>query len=600
MPWSSSATKVDPTAEALFEQGVRDFNDKKYVRAIDSFTKIKTEYPFSPLVPQAELKSADAHYLNEQFPEAINLFKEFQSLHPTSEHNAFVTLRLGQAYFDQFTTVDRDQKNTELAKGYFEAVITNYPKSPQAAIAKEKLAQAVGYLAEHEFTAAQFYFQEQKYPAARDRFEEIVRKYRDTPTAVKSLYFLGESYRQEKNGLRAALAYEALIQRYPQSKYAADARIQLALVEKEKRDPLDLLLMRDRRPGAAAVPEVKEDPALAKLKDLNLVTKKEVVYEEPGAEKGFLKRITEKINPFSSSPSNEPKPESALDMVAKKNEAAKKESGGILSGLWPFGSKDAKKPAQNSDANTSGVLAGIDQSLNQKGIDPQSRETALKAPAADLPKPPPAAPPPTDPSIVLGSIDANLKKAGTNPDQTPQPPAAAAAFYDSEIVRSAAAQAGAANQKTSSNNTPVNEILGSIDQKLRAQGVEPTKLDAPPTPAQVKPGTAPKPQPQRVELEPKLSVEKGPLFLSPADAQATASAIQIPTSNASPPESDSKQEVASRPLVKGPIQAQASVPIVKTAPKSSGPAEEGNAPGAFGQIQQDIEKASKILNPFSW
>ena len=214
MPWSSSAAKVDPTAEALFEQGVRDFNDKKYVRAIDSFTKIKTEYPFSPLVPQAELKSADAHYLNEQFPEAINLFKEFQSLHPTSEHNAFVTLRLGQAYFDQFTTVDRDQKNTELAKGYFEAVITNYPKSPQAAIAKEKLAQAVGYLAEHEFTAAQFYFQEQKYPAARDRFEEIVRKYRDTPTAVKSLYFLGESYRQEKKwpacsaGLRSA--YSAL------------------------------------------------------------------------------------------------------------------------------------------------------------------------------------------------------------------------------------------------------------------------------------------------------------------------------------------------------------------------------------------------------
>src|SRR4026209_1371141 len=74
MPWSGSATKADPTAEALFEQGVRDFNDKKYVRAIDSFNKIKTDYPFSPLMPRAELKSADAYYLNEQFPEAINLF----------------------------------------------------------------------------------------------------------------------------------------------------------------------------------------------------------------------------------------------------------------------------------------------------------------------------------------------------------------------------------------------------------------------------------------------------------------------------------------------------------------------------------------------
>ena len=603
MPWSGSATKADPTAEALFEQGVRDFNDKKYVRAIDSFNKIKTDYPFSPLMPQAELKSADAYYLNEQFPEAINLFKEFQSLHPTSEHNAFVTLRLGQAYFDQFTTVDRDQKNTELAKGYFEAVITNYPKSPQAAIAQEKLAQALGYLAEHEFTAAQFYFQEQKYPAARDRFEEIVRKYRDTPTAVKSLYFLGESYRLEKNGLRAALAYEALIQRYPQSKYAADARIQLALVEKEKRDPLDLLLMRDRRPGAPATAEVKEDPALAKLKDLNLVAKKEVVYEEPGAEKSFLKRITEKINPFSSSStppsSNEPKPESALDMIAKKNDANKQESsgGGILSSLWPFGSKETKKPAQGNNSDTSGVLAGIDQSLNQKGIDPQARQAALKAPAADLPKPPPAAPPPTDPNIVLGSIDANLQKAGTNPNQTPAPPPAAAAFYNSEIVQSAVAQAAAANQKAPS--TPPNEVLSSIDQKLRAQGVEPAKLNSPPTPAQVKETTVAKPQPQRVELEPKLTVEKGPLFLSPADAQATASAIQTP-SNAPTPANDSRPEVASRPLVKGPIQAQATAPNVKPASRSSAPVEEGSPAGMFGQMQQDLEKASKILNPFSW
>ena len=323
LPWSGSAAKADPTAEALFEEGTRNFNDKKYVRAIDSFTKIKTDHPFSPLVTQAELKVADAHYLNEQFPEAINLFKEFQDLHPTSEHLPFVTLRLGQAHFDQFTAVDREQKNTELAKGYFEAVITKYPKSPQAAIAKTKLAQAVEYLAEHEFSAAEFYFKQQKFAAARDRFEEIVRKYRDTPTAVKSLYFLGESYRQEKNGPRATLAYEALIQRYPQSKYAADARTQLALVEKEKRDPLDLLLMRDRRPGAAPAPEVKEDPALAKLKDLNLVAKNEVVYEEPGAEKGFFRRVTEKINPFSSSSSSKFKPRTlspsqALDLMAKK------------------------------------------------------------------------------------------------------------------------------------------------------------------------------------------------------------------------------------------------------------------------------------------
>ena len=598
LPWSSSAAKADPTAEALFEEGTRNFNDKKYVRAIDNFTKIKTDHPFSPLVTQAELKVADAHYLNEQFPEAINLFKEFQSLHPTSEHLPFVTLRLGQAYFDQFTAIDREQKNTELAKGYFEAVITNYPKSPQAAIAKEKLAQAIEYLAEHEFTAAHFYFQQQKYPAARDRFEEIVRKYRDTPTAVKSLYFLGESYRQEKNGPRATLAYEALIQRYPQSKYAADARTQLALVEKEKRDPLDLLLMRDRRPGAAPAPEVKEDPALAKLKDLNLVAKNEVVHEEPGAEKGFFRRVTEKINPFASSGSSstETKPKTALELVAKKNDAAKQESGGILSSLWPFGGKDSKEPAKSNEAKPSGLVAGVDQSLQQKGIDTQSRQAALKAPKADLPKPESAAPPPTDTRALLGSIDANLKKTGTNPNQTPPAPAAAAAFNDSAAVQAAVAQAAAANQKPQSG--PVNEVLSSIDQKLRAKGVEPAKFEAPPSPAQVKEATAAKPQPKTVELEPKLTVEKGPLFLSPGDTPATATQS---ANNAPPQTTEPKQETASRPLVKGPIQVQAAAPNPKSPdPRSPGSSSEEKPISAFGQIQQDIEKASKILNPFNW
>src|SRR6266403_4778881 len=257
MPWSH-ANKADPTAEALYDEGTQYFAEKRYLRAIDVLTKLNTEYPFSPQITQIELKVADAYYLNQQFPEAINAFKEFQSMHPTNENIPFVILRLGQAHFDQFTSTDRDQKNTEIAKGYFESVIASYPNSPQAAEAKDKLAKCLEYLAEHEFNVAYFYFKQEKYPAARDRFEEIVRKYKGTPTAVKSLFYLGESYRQEKNAIRATLAYEALIQHYPQSKFATDAKAQLALVEKEKHDPLALLLMRDRRPSVAPAPEVKE------------------------------------------------------------------------------------------------------------------------------------------------------------------------------------------------------------------------------------------------------------------------------------------------------------------------------------------------------
>lgn len=599
LPWTS-APKADPGAEALFEEGNRNFNEKRYVRAIDNYSKIRSDHPFTPLMTEVELKIADAYYRNQQYPEAINGFKEFQSMHPTNENIPFVVLRLGQAHFDQFTSADRDQKNTEIAKGYFENVITNYPKSPQAVEARQKLAKALEYLAEHEFNVAFFYYQQEKFPAARDRFEEIVRKYKDTPTAVKSLFFLGESYRNEKNSLRAALAYEAVIQHYPQSKFAADARTQLAQVEKEKHDPLALLLMRDRRPSAGTVPEVQPDPSLAKLRDLNLVAKTEVVHENPGDEKGFLRRVADKINPFSSSDNGkkqEPTDDSMIEALAKRNQAQKKEESGVLASLWPFGGKDSKTSPASADPKPNGLVSQIDASLKQKGID-NARQSALKPPPADLPntddlaKPRPAT---MDTSALLSSIDGNLKKSGKDAAELPPVPEAAQGFKDAAVT-----QAVVATPKPSApEDVQTSGILSSIDQKLKASGVQPGAFEPPPSAAEIKSATAPKPQNRNVELEPKVTLEKGPLYLSPADLPAQENpAASAPTKR--PDDVDRTTERPSRVLVKGPVQPQAPA-AAKPAETKNPSSTLGDEPkGALDQIYQDLDNASKVLNPFRW
>jgi outer membrane protein assembly factor BamD len=602
MPWSGA--KADPSAEALFDEGMRNFNDKRYVRAIDNFSKLRTDFPFHPQMMQVELKIADAYYLNQQYPEAITAFKEYQSMHPTNEQIPFVTLRLGQSYFDQFSAADRDQKNTEIAKGYFENVITAYPKSPEAAEAREKLAKCLEYLAEHEFNIAEFYFKQEKYPAARDRFEEIVRKYKDTPTAVKSLFYLGESYRNEKNAIRATLAYEALIQHYPKTQFAADAKVQLALVEKEKHDPLALLLMRDRRPSAAPPPEVKEDPALAKLKDLNLVAKTEVVHEEPGAEKGFFSRVATKLNPFSSDSSQktEEKEPTAVEMLAKRSQAQKKEeSSGVLASLWPFGSNSSNGAVAKSDPKTTDAFVSqIDSSLKQKGIDSASPSTV---------KPPPVALPNTDDmsaqpaktadvATLLSSVDANLKSGGKDGTALPPAPEMAEGFKDAAVIQAAKAKAA---PQPPPQDVQTSGILSSIDQKLKAQGVEPGKLQAAPTPEETRKAVAQKPT--NIELEPKLSLEKGPLFLSPANMQAQEKPTSKPETikpDAVKPDAVDTQDIPSRILVKGPVQPKASTVSTKPSETKVTSAADDPPKGVFDQIRQDMENVSKALSPFSW
>lgn len=602
MPWSS-ANKPDPTEEALFNDGMRNFNEKRYVRAIDNFSKLRTDYPFSPMMTQVELKIADAYYLNQQYPEAINGFKEFQSMHPTNENIPFVILRLGESHFDQFTSTDRDQKTTEIAKGYFENLLTTYPKSPQAAEAKEKLAKCLEYLAEHEFTAAYFYFTQEKYPAARDRFEEIVRKYKDTPTAVKSLFYLGESYRNEKNAVRATLAYEALIQHYPQTKFAAEAKVQLALVDKEQRDPLALLLMRDRRPAAAAAPEVKEDPALAKLKDLNLIAKTDVVYEEPGAEKSFFSRVADKLNPFSSDSGTkkvEKKEETAFELLAKRTQAQKKdESSGLLASLWPFGAKDSKSSSARNDTKTTTLVSQVDDSLKQKGIDSASTRTALKPPPADLPNTDDMAKTtkPTDTAALLSSVDASLKKSGKDGSELPPAPEAAEGFKDAAVQQAAIARA---EQNKPPQDVQSSGILSSIDQKLKAQGMEPAKFDKPPTTEEVKAATVQKAQPKSVELEPKVTLEKGPLYLSPAEVQSQEKPT-VREEAKQPVSADEPQAIPSRVLVKGPVQPQSAAARANQGETKQASSNQDDEPkGVFDQIIQDMEGASKVLNPFRW
>jgi outer membrane protein assembly factor BamD len=603
MPWSQPAAKVDPSAEALFAEGSQYFKDKRYVRAIDAFTRLKAEHPFSPLLTDAELKIADAYYLNNQYPEAINAFKEFQSLHPSNENIPFVVFRLGQAHFDQFTATDREQKNTEIAKGYFETVITTYPQSPYAAQAKEKLAKCIEYLAEHDFDVASFYFKQEKYPAARDRFEEIVRKYRGTPAAAKSLFFLGESYRREKNNIKAGLAYEALLEHYPQSKFAPEARTQLAQMEKEKQDPLAMLLMRDRRPGA---PEGTTQVADTKAKEIpNLVAKTDFVYEEPGEEKSFLRRVADKMNPFSSSDDKkkpESKPESGIEMLAKKSPTQDQQTSGVTSGFWsslnPFGSN-------GSTAKNSQVVDQVDNSLKQKGIDTNSQIAALKTPAADLEPLQPAPKQATmDTSKLLGDVDATLKKSGKEVKELPPPPAAEA-FSDPAIQ--AMVVKSSSKQDAPQQSTVESGLLSAIDQKLKNQGVQPN-FEAPPPIADGEQAATASTTPKKVELQPKLAVEKGPLFLNPSEVSVSAAPEKPALGEASetvkkdgpaPASDEPAVREIPRNLVKGPTEPQSASVRTADQKKSVTPADDENK-NVMDYIKDDIEGIGKVLNPLRW
>jgi outer membrane protein assembly factor BamD len=611
MPWSSPGSQPNASAETLYKEGTEFFNKKRYALAIDRFQKLRSEHPFAPEIVSAELKLGEAYYFNQQYTEAVETLKEFQAMHPSNENVPYAVYISGMAHFDQFSSIDRDQKMTEAAKGFFERVINNYPQSPYAAKSREKLAKCIEYLAEHEFYIASFYMGEKKYPAARDRLEGILRLYKHTPTAAKALYQLGESYRLEKNTVKASLAYEALVEHYPTDPLAKTAQVQLKELAQEKRDPLALLLKPEGRAAAPAVAENKAPTGEVKLPQ-NFVAKTEVVDEKPGKEKTFVGRMVDKINPFAP-PAQIVSPDQASssgdekkDQAAKANAAGKKESGGFFSSLWPFGKKqESGAETKTASAKSSQLVGNIDDSLKQRGIDAKQGSDP-KPPAADLPKEPEAKPQVT---TNLGAIDSKLEKKGKTMSELPAPPEAAPALkapYDEKAVERA---------KAAANPVPdTGTLFSNIDQKLKRQGIDATKAEEA---INKKMEEAPKRAPPRpkptetIQLEPRLSTEKSPLFLQPQEFQpqerpaAGGETEQSGTGETSAPKAPTPQSPQTLPelAIKGPPQPAKEKPAeTKTAkkPTSSEGEEEVEEKGAIEQLKEDVGKIGRILNPFNW
>lgn len=620
--WSTPATQPNATAEALFDEGIKYFNDKRYTLAIDRFQKIKAEFPFSPQLVAAELKLAEAYYLNKQYPEAAAAFKEFQDLHPNNENIPFVLYHLGLVHFEQFTSNDRYQKVTEIARGYFEAVVKNHPNSPYAAPAKEKLAKCLEYLSEYEFNVATFYLNEKKYPAAIDRLEGILRRYGNTPIAIKALYYLGESYRLEKNNVKAALAYEALIQHYPQEPLAKTAQTQLSDLAKEKQDPLAMLLKKDGRPQLASPPlpaqvaASREQGGAEKEKELNLVAKKDVVYEEPGEGKGMFRRVLDTLNPFSSSDNK--KENDGKKIETANDESPKKESNGFFGSLWrginPLAGGEKTKVDNEQNPQ---LINRIDESLQQRGIDSKTQDVASRPPAADLPKIEDRAPPIADAKELLGKIDSSLKKEGKNIDELPPPPEPAPIFKASTAP-------GQKPVAQPASPTETKGLLTGIDEALKRKGMDPAKFET-----TVKSGaagadnqgasrqTSTARTEKKIELAPKLPVEKGPLFLDNLDYQAQRfDKLTVPSGVegekakqdqssepvvAAPPKGAEPRRELPQAVVKGPPQPAGEKPAeTKVVEKKKSPDEEEEPKGTLEQLKEDIGRLRDLLNPFGW
>jgi outer membrane protein assembly factor BamD len=239
------ASKKLPTGQDYYSQGENFYNRKLYKGAIDNYQHLIDQYPFSAYADDAELKIGLAYYQMKNYPEAENSLTDFIRMHPTSKSLPTASYYLAMSYFDQIGAPWQDQTTTEKALEQFRNIERQFPESPYAALAHDRIEVCRELLAQNELMIGSYYEKRANYRAAESRMAELMEKYPETPSAPDALYNLGVTLEKEGKKYSAAQAFEAVDIHYKDTKYAAKARVELKKLNQPidtEEDPLRMVL----------------------------------------------------------------------------------------------------------------------------------------------------------------------------------------------------------------------------------------------------------------------------------------------------------------------------------------------------------------------
>ena len=222
-------TKVinDPPANTLYKNGVASLTQRDFEKSAKQFSKLEKAYPYSQYQRKGLIMAAYAQYQGKKFDDAIGTAKRFITLYPNAPDTPYMTYLEGMSYYDQIPDVNHDLDRADKAIEVFSAIVQKYPTSEYAADSRYKISVAKDQLAGKDMNIGRYYLEQHNYPAAINRFRNVLAKYQTTRQAEEALERLTEAYLAMGLPQEAQTAAAVLGHNYPDSPWYKDAYAKL-------------------------------------------------------------------------------------------------------------------------------------------------------------------------------------------------------------------------------------------------------------------------------------------------------------------------------------------------------------------------------------
>lgn len=249
---------VEPD-RVLFERAQFDLEKSRYTQAQLLFQNLIQTYEDSEYTPLAMYGTAESFYhmgTRADLAQAKAEYQDFIIFFPTDDLADDARLMIAMTHIRQIQKPDRDNTHAALAEVELTAFLEEYPDSPLLDEAKGFLRAVQDVLADGIFRVANFYMAAGQYPAAEDRYLEILERYPDFGQTPDTLYRLGEIMQQNENEGESILYWGRVLREYPFSPAAELARVKLTELDQPIPDP---------NPAALALAEEEVEPEFVSL-----------------------------------------------------------------------------------------------------------------------------------------------------------------------------------------------------------------------------------------------------------------------------------------------------------------------------------------------
>jgi len=192
--------------ERIYSDAERDIAGGNYAEAIRKLELLEARFPFSEPAKQGQITLMYAYYKNRETESAIDQADQFIRENPTHPRVDYAYYIRGLVYFEGGASWIERAFKADMAKRppqearssfqSFQTLVQQYPNSPYAADARQRMVYLRNRLADYELAVAKYYMTRGAYVGALNRARSLIETYDGAPAVTGALKVMEKAYRE--------------------------------------------------------------------------------------------------------------------------------------------------------------------------------------------------------------------------------------------------------------------------------------------------------------------------------------------------------------------------------------------------------------------